>query len=92
MRILCKHGGFAMDAFDGDLMIGFLFGVAAIHYGRPSQHSHMMAVLPEYRDHNIGFKLKTAQRNIDLITGTSRPNAIWIRNVGKRRLAKSTES
>ena len=98
MRILCKHGGFAMGAFDGDLMIGFLFGVAAIHCGRPLQHSHMMAVLPEYRDHNIGFKLKTAQReeamgrNIDLITGTSRPNAIWIRNVGKRRLAKSTES
>jgi predicted GNAT superfamily acetyltransferase len=63
-----------MGAFDGDLMIGFVFGVAAIHYGRPSQHSHMMAVLPEYRDHNIGFKLKTAQReeamsrNIDLIT------------------------
>ena len=23
MRILCKHGGFAMGAFDGDLMIGF---------------------------------------------------------------------
>ena len=98
MRILCKHGGFAMGAFDGDLMIGFLFGVAAIHCGRPLQHSHMMAVLPEYRDHNIGFKLKTAQReeamgrNIDLITGTSRPNAIWIRNVGKKRLAKSTES
>ena len=74
MRIVCKHGGFAMGAFDGDLMIGFVFGVAAIHYGRPSQHSHMMAVLPEYRDHNIGFKLKTAQReeamsrNIDLIT------------------------
>jgi len=74
MRILCKHGGFAMGAFDGEMMIGFLFGVAAIHYGRPSQHSHMMAVLPEYRDHNIGFRLKTAQReealsrNIDLIT------------------------
>ncbi|MBS1257861.1 MAG: hypothetical protein MAG551_00914 [Candidatus Scalindua arabica] len=74
MRIVCKHGGFAMGAFDGDLMIGFLFGVAAIHYGRPSQHSHMMAVLPEYRDHNIGFRLKKAQReealsrNIDLIT------------------------
>ncbi len=74
MRILCKHGGFAMGAFDGETMIGFLFGVPAIHYGRPSQHSHMMAVLPEYRDQNIGFKLKTAQReeamsrNIDLIT------------------------
>ncbi len=74
MRILCKHGGFAMGAFDGEIMIGFLFGVPAIHYGRPSQHSHMMAVLPEYRNHNIGFKLKTAQReealsrNIDLIT------------------------
>ncbi len=74
MRILCKHGGFAMGAFDGEIMIGFLFGVPASHYGRPSQHSHMMAVLPEYRNHNIGFKLKTAQReealsrNIDLIT------------------------
>jgi len=74
MLVVHKHGGFAMGAFDGDLMIGFVFGVAAIHYGRPSQHSHMLAVLPEYRDHNIGFKLKVAQsenalnRNIDLIT------------------------
>jgi len=74
MLVLCKHGGFAMGAFDGDLMIGFVFGVPAIHYGRPSQHSHMLAVLPEYRDQNIGFELKKAQRNdalsrnIDLIT------------------------
>ncbi len=74
MRVLCKHGGFAMGAFDGNTMIGFVFGVPAIHYGRPSQHSHMLAVLPEYRNHNIGFRLKTAQReealrrNIDLIT------------------------
>ena len=74
MLVVQKHGGFAMGAFDGDVMIGFVFGVAAIHYGRPSQHSHMLAVLPEYRDHNIGFKLKIAQRkealsrNIDLIT------------------------
>lgn len=74
MRVLCKHGGFAMGAFDSDRMIGFVFGVPAIHYGRPSQHSHMLAVLPEYRNHNIGYKLKIAQReealsrNIDLIT------------------------
>jgi predicted GNAT superfamily acetyltransferase len=74
MLVVQKHGGFAMGAFDGDVMIGFVFGVAAIHYGRPSQHSHMLAVLPEYRDLNIGFKLKIAQReealnrNIDLIT------------------------
>jgi predicted GNAT superfamily acetyltransferase len=74
MRVLCKHGGFAMGAFDDDIMIGFVFGVPAIHYGRPSQHSHMLAVLPEYRNHNVGYKLKIAQReealsrNIDLIT------------------------
>ncbi len=74
MRVLCKHGGSAMGAFDGDAMIGFVFGVPAIHYGRPSQHSHMLAVLPEYRNHNVGYKLKAAQRkealdrNIDLIT------------------------
>jgi len=74
MHVVHKHGGFAMGAFDGDLMIGFVFGIAAIHYRRPSQHSHMLAVLPEYRNHNIGFKLKIAQRedalkrNIDLMT------------------------
>jgi predicted GNAT superfamily acetyltransferase len=74
MRVLCKHGGFAMGAFDADKMIGFVFGVPAIHYGQPSQHSHMLAVLPEYRNYNIGYKLKIAQRkealnrNIDLIT------------------------
>ncbi len=74
MRVLCKHGGFAMGAFDGETMIGFVFGVPAIHYGRPSQHSHMLAVLPEYHNQNVGFNLKKAQRedalsrNIDLIT------------------------
>ncbi len=74
MRVLCKHGGVAMGAFDDDIMIGFVFGVPAIHYGRPSQHSHMLAVLPEYRNHNVGYKLKIAQReealsrNVDLIT------------------------
>ncbi len=74
MRVLCKHGGFAMGAFDGETMIGFVFGVPAIHYGRPSQHSHMLAVLPEYRNQNVGFHLKIEQRkealsrNLDLIT------------------------
>ncbi|MHC4268528.1 MAG: hypothetical protein ACYSTS_08690 [Planctomycetota bacterium] len=74
MRVLCIHGGFAMGAFDEEIMIGFVFGVPAIHYGRPSQHSHMLAVLPEYHNQNVGFNLKKAQRedalsrNIDLIT------------------------
>jgi len=79
MMVLCKHGGFAMGAFDDETMIGFVFGVPAIHYGRPSQHSHMLAVMPEYRNQNIGFKLKMAQRkdalsrNIELITWTFDP-------------------
>ena len=74
MRVLCKHGGFAMGAFDDGMMVGFVFGVPAIHFGRPSQHSHMLAVLPEYHNKNIGFNLKKAQRedalnrDIDLIT------------------------
>ncbi|MDR4504623.1 MAG: hypothetical protein MRK01_07510 [Candidatus Scalindua sp.] len=74
MRLLCIHGGFAMGAFDAEAMIGFVFGIPAIHYGRPSQHSHMLAVLPEYRNQNVGFQLKRAQRKnalsrkLDLIT------------------------
>ena len=79
MMVLCKHGGFAMGAFDAETMIGFVFGIPAIHYGRPSQHSHMLAVMPEYRNQKIGFKLKMAQRkdalrrNIELITWTFDP-------------------
>lgn len=79
IRVLRKHGGFAMGAYDGNTMAGFVFGLPAIHYGRPSQHSHMLAVLPEYQNHSIGYKLKIAQRedalsrDIDLITWTFDP-------------------
>jgi predicted GNAT superfamily acetyltransferase len=58
-----KHaGGVVLGAFEGDAMIGFAYGFAAYDEGRASIHSHMLAVRPEYRNFQAGFRLKLAQR------------------------------
>jgi predicted GNAT superfamily acetyltransferase len=55
-------GGVLLGAFEGDAMIGFAYGFAAYDEGRASIHSHMLAVRPEYRNFQAGFRLKLAQR------------------------------
>jgi predicted GNAT superfamily acetyltransferase len=62
-------GGCALGAFDGDVMIGFAYGFPAYEKGRPSIHSHMLAVKPEYRNAQAGFYLKLAQRDFVLKSG-----------------------
>jgi len=62
-------GAILLGAFDGDAMIGFAFGVPAYEQGHVSIHSHMVAVLPEYRDLDLGYKLKLAQRDRALAMG-----------------------
>ena len=47
---------------DGPSMIGFAMSMPGILEGRPYLHSHMLAVLPDYRNSGIGRKLKLAQR------------------------------
>ena len=72
-------GGVLMGAFDGDEMVGFVYGFAGIEDGRPIHHSHMLAVRPEYRNHDLGRRLKFAQREqvlkqgIDVMTWTFDP-------------------
>jgi predicted GNAT superfamily acetyltransferase len=72
-------GGMVLGAFEGDKMIGFSYGFPAFEDGRYSIHSHMLAVLPEYRNVQLGFNLKLAQRrfvlerNLDEITWTYDP-------------------
>jgi predicted GNAT superfamily acetyltransferase len=81
------NGGLVLGAFDGDRLVGFGFGFlgtdeASSH--RPAlvrlKHcSHQFGVLPEYRDHGVGYQLKLAQRDfvsrqgIRLITWTYDP-------------------
>jgi predicted GNAT superfamily acetyltransferase len=55
-------GGMALGAFEGGRMVGFAYGFPAHEQGRLSIHSHMLAVRAEYRNLQIGFLLKLAQR------------------------------
>jgi len=64
-----ETGGQTLGAFAGDQMIGFTLGLAGIHDGRPIIHSHMTAVLAEFRDRGVGRMLKLAQRDDALARG-----------------------
>jgi predicted GNAT superfamily acetyltransferase len=58
-----KIGGQLFGAYDGDEMAGFLIAVPGIKPGpRPYLHSHMLGVLPAWRDAGIGRRLKLRQR------------------------------
>ncbi len=65
-----SESGLVLGAFTpGGELIGFVFGFL----GRESDHlkhcSHMAAVHPYYRDHNLGYRLKLAQRTFMLEQG-----------------------
>ncbi len=53
--VATKVGGQAFGAFDGDRMIGFCLAIPGLKPGGKSYlHSHMLGVLPEYRDSGVG--------------------------------------
>jgi len=62
-------GGLVLGAFEREVMIGFAYGFAAWEDHRPSLHSHMLGVRPEYRNFQAGFYLKLAQRESALAKG-----------------------
>lgn len=64
-----RIGGQVIGAFDGDTMIGFAMALPGYRDRRPYLHSHMLAVLPEYRNAGIGRRLKLAQREDALARG-----------------------
>jgi predicted GNAT superfamily acetyltransferase len=63
-------GGQLLGAFDGDFMCGFCVAIPAVKPGGCAYlHSHMLGVLPEYRDAGAGRMLKMAQRDDALARG-----------------------
>jgi predicted GNAT superfamily acetyltransferase len=58
-----RIGGQVLGAFDGETMVGFAMSLPGYRDGRSYLHSHMLAVLPEYRNTGIGRRLKLAQRD-----------------------------
>jgi predicted GNAT superfamily acetyltransferase len=63
LMIAHRTGGILLGAYNslGD-MIGFVFSIMARLDGMPIQHSYALAVRPSYRNFDVGFKLKMAQR------------------------------
>jgi len=64
-----RIGGQVLGAFDGDAMAGFAMGLPGFRNGSAYLHSHMLAVLPEYRNAGLGRRLKLAQREDALKRG-----------------------
>jgi predicted GNAT superfamily acetyltransferase len=72
-----RIGGQAIGAFDPEeRMVGFAMAIPGVksaddaaHPPRAYLHSHMLAVLPEYRNSGIGRKLKLYQREEALSRG-----------------------
>jgi predicted GNAT superfamily acetyltransferase len=68
--VASQAGGQVLGAFDGSRMIGFCLAFPALKPGgQPYLHSHMLAVLPEYRNAGVGRQLKLEQRSDALARG-----------------------
>lgn len=65
-------GGVLIGAYDGPALVGFAYGFPGYEHGQATHHSHMLAVRPECRNLNLGFKLKLAQRDRVLSQGIKR--------------------
>ncbi len=65
-------GAILVGAFDGSSLIGFAYSFVGREEERMVHHSHMLAVRPTYRNVNLGYKLKLAQRDRALAQGITR--------------------
>lgn len=78
--VASKIGGEALGAFDSGRMVAFSLAIPGIKPGgKYYWHSHMLGVLPEYRDTGLGRRMKlqqrenALQRGLDLIEWTFDP-------------------
>ena len=69
--ITVKRGAILIGAYDEtDRMVGFVYSIVGMKAGRQVlQWSHMLGVLPEYRNSGLGRALKLAQRDRALAQG-----------------------
>lgn len=65
-------GAILVGAFDGPSLVGFAYGFVGCENGQVVHHSHMLAVRPSYRNFNLGYQLKLAQRERVLAQGITR--------------------
>src|SRR5947208_8969253 len=65
-------GAVLIGAYDGALLAGFVYGFPGYENGQVTHHSHMLAVKSAYRNFNLGYQLKLAQRERVLAQGIKR--------------------
>ncbi|MBZ5500065.1 MAG: hypothetical protein LAP85_27020 [Acidobacteriia bacterium] len=58
-----RQGGISLGAYNSlGEMIGFCWSILGTDHGEVLQHSHMLAVRAAYRNFDVGYRLKLAQR------------------------------
>jgi predicted GNAT superfamily acetyltransferase len=62
-------GSMWLGAFDANELIGFALAFPSLERGKAGFHSHMLAVCGSHRGHNLGYRLKLAQRQRALALG-----------------------
>jgi predicted GNAT superfamily acetyltransferase len=63
IRALAGSGNVPWGAVDGDVLVGYVLGWAAVSSADGlHEHSHMLAALPKRRHAGVGYALKLAQR------------------------------
>lgn len=72
LRAVQASGGILIGAFAGEEMVGFVYGHGGFEHGHVTIHSHMAAVRPAYRNFDVGYRLKLAQRDAALARGVNR--------------------
>ena len=108
LHTVCYHGGHLLGAFDGSHLVGFVLGFlgTAVDADAPNADrtasnllimSKRMLVLPRYRGHNIGLRLKMAQRDIalkqgiDLVSWTFDPLLAGNAHLNLRKLGATSD-
>jgi len=69
LAVTVKRGGILIGAFEQDRMVGFVYSLPGIKHGKPTQWSHMLGVLDEFRNTGTGRELKLLQRERTLAMG-----------------------
>ncbi len=96
--ITSRMGAILLGAYVEEELAGFVYSFPAIFDNKPRQHSHLLAVLPDYQGLGIGKKLKWAQRRwalrlgYDLITWTFDPLVARNANLNLHTLGAMTRT
>ena len=69
MIAMREVGAVLVGAFDRAELVGFVFGFPGLEEQQIILHSDLLAVQRDYRSHNIGYRLKLAQREGALTRG-----------------------